>query len=255
MGWVKLDDGFFLHPKAVAAGRDGRDLFLTALCWSNQQMTDGAIPAHTLPIIGALSGVPDYDQAATRLVEVGLWENDVDGWVLHDFHGWQQSRAEREEWLAKDRERKRRARELKRTETAQRVPTASARTPDGIHEDSALEKSNRSRSRIPTSSSSSAAPESAPKPAPGTDDDDELKRRVREVTDAIGTRRASRTTPRSNPQGLLATCKRNALTELGADVARLLEEGLTVGQAVDRLDGPTTTSRAAAARARRNGAA
>lgn len=253
MGWVKLDDGFFLHPKAVAAGRDGRDLFLTALCWSNQQMTDGVVPAHTLPIISALSGVADYDQAASRLVEVGLWETHVDGWAVHDFLGFQQSRSEREEWLAKDRERKRRARDLKRAETAQPVVTASARIPNGIHEKSALEKSKSKSKSIPPSSSSSAAPENALKSAV-SDDDDDVKKQVRAVTDTIGARRAARTTPRSNPQGLLVTCKRNALTELGPEAARLLETGLTVEQAVDRLDGPATTSRAAAARARLNGA-
>ena len=66
MGWVKLDVGFFLHPKAIAAGRDGRDLFLAALCWSAQQVTDGLIPPSVVPMLGLLAGTTDADAAASR---------------------------------------------------------------------------------------------------------------------------------------------------------------------------------------------
>jgi len=114
MRWVKLDSGFFLHPKALAAGRDGRDVFLAALCWSAQQMTDGVVPAHTLPMIGAFCGVADVDAAATKLVDVGLWNNHVYGWEIHGFLEWQESREEREEWLEAERKRKRQAREQRR---------------------------------------------------------------------------------------------------------------------------------------------
>lgn len=133
MAWVKLDDGFFLHPKAIAAGRDARDVYLAALCWSNQQMTDGVIPAHTLPLIAALAGVADYDAAASKLVEVQLWHNHVEGWEVHGFLERQQAREQREEWLQRDRSARRRH-EMHGKHS--RSPKSSSRNPSGIQTDS-----------------------------------------------------------------------------------------------------------------------
>lgn len=163
MGWVKLDDGFFLNAKALAAGRDGRDVYLASLCWSSQQLTDGIVPAHTLPIIGALCGVTDIDQAASRLVDVGLWENHVDGWIIHDYLDWQQSKEDREEWLRRDRERKRRAREAarepapvatKRSDVSENVRADGERNPNGVR---AIDKSPVEESPVEQRSSSSVS--------------------------------------------------------------------------------------------------
>jgi hypothetical protein len=158
MAWVKLDDGFFLHPKAIAAGRDARDVYLAALCWSNQQMTDGVIPAHTLPLIAALAGVADYDAAASKLVEVQLWHNHVEGWEVHGFLERQQAREQREEWLQRDRERKKAARDARK---AQQVPEIvqpeSERNPDGFQTMSALEKS-KSKSKSSSTTNSPLVP-------------------------------------------------------------------------------------------------
>jgi hypothetical protein len=133
MGWLRLDDGFFLHPKAIAAGRDGRDVYLAALGYANQQQTDGLIPAQSLPLIGGLAGVVDYDAAASKLVEVGLWHNHVEGWTVHDFLEHQQSKEEREEWRRRDRERKAYARQSKKgAQVSESVRVESERNPEGF---------------------------------------------------------------------------------------------------------------------------
>lgn len=132
-GWVKLDEGFFLHPKALAAGRDARDLYLAALCWSNQQQTDGVVPAYALPMVASFAGVTDFDQAASRLVEVGLWDNHIDGWAIHDFLTYQQSREQREAWLKRDRDRKQAARDARRSrEVLNPVRVDSERNPRSV---------------------------------------------------------------------------------------------------------------------------
>lgn len=186
MAWVKLDDGFYLHPKAIAAGRDGRDIFVTALCWSNQQMTDGVIPAHTLPLIAALAGVADYDNAATRLVEVGLWHNHVEGWEIHQFLDSQQSRQQREEWLRRDRERKQQARDARKdNQEPEIVRPESVRNPNGIHDLSALEKSkskSSSKSSSNTPPSSSSGPSTTQPETQQTTDDD----RTRTIIELLG---------------------------------------------------------------------
>lgn len=84
MSWAKLDDGFFRHPKARAAGKDGRALFLASLTWTAGHLTDGKIASHDLQLIAAEAEV-NGKRTAARLVEVGLWDEDDSGWLVHDY--------------------------------------------------------------------------------------------------------------------------------------------------------------------------
>jgi hypothetical protein len=236
MGWVKLDDGFFLHPKAVAAGGAARTLFLSALCWSNQQMTDGVIPAPSLPLVAALGGVTDFEQAASRLVEVGLWHNHVDGWVVHDFLAFQQSRSHREEWLVKERERKRRAVQKRWDEMTPELVEPSARNPGGIRDLSDTSKSkSKSKSKSPSTSDTHSS-SIVVQGGPGEDDDG----RLAAICDEIGQRRHDRAlasgTVRRNPARHLATCRTNARTDYAVDAARLLADGHDPAAIVEQLD-------------------
>lgn len=103
MVWVKLDDGFFDHPKAIAAGPLARELNFAAWCWTAANLTDGHIPSHVLPLIAAKAGVKPT--LSKRLVEVGLWHTNGDGWNINDFLAYNRSRSKVEE----DREKWRRA--------------------------------------------------------------------------------------------------------------------------------------------------
>lgn len=86
MSWVKIDDGFPFHRKAILAGKDGRALYITALCWSSGQLTDGVIDAAVVPMLCSISDVANAEATAKQLVKVGLWEI-VDGdYVIHDYH-------------------------------------------------------------------------------------------------------------------------------------------------------------------------
>lgn len=196
-GWVKLDEGFFLHPKALAAGRDARDLYLAALCWSNQQRTDGLIPAYALPMVASFAGVADADQAATRLVEVELWENHVDGWVIHDFLAYQQSREHREAWLEREKARKRAARDARiAREMQDSVRVESTRNPRDVH---SRDVDVDVDVDVSTSSSSSDLIQQSYPQAP---DDDE--RIINEVLETASQALAA-TNARTNPQGYART--------------------------------------------------
>lgn len=111
--WVKLDDGFFLHPKAQAAGKDGRALFIAGLCWSAGQLTDGTIPKSSVPVIAAMAGVKPSE--AKRLVAAGLWHDRGDEYEIHAYLEYQPSgstvRARRDELSAKRAEAGRRGAE------------------------------------------------------------------------------------------------------------------------------------------------
>lgn len=94
MTWVRLDDQFPFHPKALRAGKDGRALFVAGLCYSAQHETDGHLPTAALPLLLALAEVPK--KATKALVDAGLWDETPDGFEIHDFLEYQPSSADLE---------------------------------------------------------------------------------------------------------------------------------------------------------------
>lgn len=105
MSWVKLDDGFTRNPKARAAGKDGRALYIAALCWSASHLTDGRVPRAVLKLLYSDAEVtkPQHE----KLVELGLWEETEDGWQIHDYLVYNRSRREIEKERARWRDYKR----------------------------------------------------------------------------------------------------------------------------------------------------
>jgi hypothetical protein len=86
MSWVRIDDKAWSHPKLAGLSGNAVRLWLFALCWCNQQESDGRVPATMLRIFGASPKV------AAELVAAGLWETAEDGWQFHDYLNYQPSR-------------------------------------------------------------------------------------------------------------------------------------------------------------------
>lgn len=114
MVWVKLDDQFPDHPKVVAAGPCAAWLHVCGIAYCNRHLTDGFIPrgvAHRLTDFDGLSWTGprntdavagpifdvDCEGEASRLVELGLWDEDGGGYRIHDYHDFQPTKAEVEE--------------------------------------------------------------------------------------------------------------------------------------------------------------
>lgn len=99
MSWVKLDDQFFRHPKAIEAGKDGRALYVAGLCFCAASLTDGWITSTALPYVAQDAGVR---LSTVRVLErVGLWEENVDRWYVHDYREFNPSAAQVRETRAK----------------------------------------------------------------------------------------------------------------------------------------------------------
>jgi hypothetical protein len=92
--WFKTDDGFSLHSKARAAGKDGRALWHTAGEGCAREDLDGVVPAHMLAMYGSLAEV-DPKKAARALVKAGLW---------HTHDGLCEKCEDNREWLRVRRE-------------------------------------------------------------------------------------------------------------------------------------------------------
>ena len=113
MGWVRLDDEFYDHPKFEAAGPLGIALWTAALGYCNRKLTDGKLPRSVMRRLIDLDGVAwrhwvadenggswEYQEAdalelADHLVECGLFEQGPGGsYVIHDYLDFQPSKAE-----------------------------------------------------------------------------------------------------------------------------------------------------------------
>ena len=84
MAWGKVDDNLAFHPKVAMAGNEAMGLWVRAMSYSCQQLTDGFIPA---VIVQSMQG----DKAAAKLVEVGLWIKVENGYQFKDWNEYQPS--------------------------------------------------------------------------------------------------------------------------------------------------------------------
>jgi hypothetical protein len=96
MAWVRLDDTFPEHPKLVQAGPTAGWLWLVGLAYCARYLTDGRIPAATVPRLARDTIATRTRQRCVKtLVKVGLWERDTNGDIhVHDYLEYQPSRAE-----------------------------------------------------------------------------------------------------------------------------------------------------------------
>jgi len=85
MTWGKVSDRLHAHSKARRA-REAMALWVLALSWSCDELTDGAIPADMPELL-----IPGGDAMAERLVSVGLWERTEAGFRFHDWDQFQPS--------------------------------------------------------------------------------------------------------------------------------------------------------------------
>ena len=112
MAWGKIDDKLWGSPKWLSTGPRARALWVSALSWSMDQLTDGVIPTHVLPVLGGSR------RDAGDLCRSGLWEERAEGWVFHDWADYQPSKAkimaEREAAAERQRRARQRADEKKR---------------------------------------------------------------------------------------------------------------------------------------------
>ena len=132
MTWVRLDDGFAGHPKMEAVGPLAGWLHVAALCYCAQYLTDGRIPK-TKAL--KLTDVPKPRTQIARLLAEGVWHEDGDSYVIHDYLVYQPSRARVLAEREAAAERQRKARESRRDKpvthnASHAVSSASPARPD-----------------------------------------------------------------------------------------------------------------------------
>lgn len=115
MSWFKIDDAFWAHPKILMLTPEAIALWVRAGSWCSQQLTDGRVAPHVLPMFLATP------HAIDELVAADLWHDpsstcddctDIPavGYLFHDWDEYQRSREEVLADRAANRERQKRAR-------------------------------------------------------------------------------------------------------------------------------------------------
>lgn len=108
MGWFKVDDHYFTHPKVWEAGEAAALLNLQGMAYCSANQTDGKIPKG---IVARLTENPEVSELVSRLLDAGLWRESGKHYVIHDYLKHQSSRAQIRAKQASNRDRKRKSRE------------------------------------------------------------------------------------------------------------------------------------------------
>ena len=88
MPWARLDDHFHTHPKVNQAGLEALGLYTVALAYCAHYLTDGKVDQ---AFVEQKAG-RRARQLCERLVDAGLWERNGDGFLVHDYLKYNESR-------------------------------------------------------------------------------------------------------------------------------------------------------------------
>lgn len=103
MSWVKLDDGFWNHPKVLTLSDGAFRLYVRSLSYAGRYLTDGELRPSVVRLLGAKT------RHIAELVGENLWEDGQSGYVIHDFLEYNPSRDEVDAERDKTAEQRRRA--------------------------------------------------------------------------------------------------------------------------------------------------
>lgn len=103
MPWARFEDRFPSNRKIRKLDDAAFRLYVSAICWSAENLTDGVVEVDDLPLV---SDVKQPSDSVQTLVRLGLWEvrqpsdeGGSEGWFIHDYFEYnptaEQVRAER----------------------------------------------------------------------------------------------------------------------------------------------------------------
>lgn len=104
MTWVKLDDGFYDHPKVEDLTLAAVGLWTLCASYCGKHLSNGYVSYARVSRLGGTDDLID------ELVESGLWEHADRGVQFHDWDKYQPTRQSVEDKRAQDRERQRKYR-------------------------------------------------------------------------------------------------------------------------------------------------
>ena len=122
MVYFRVDDGFFAHPKTDAIPLESIGLWTMCGSYACRYLTDGFVPHG---FVRKASG--GKSELARLLVDSGLWQETLDGYLFHEWEHYQMSKEDVEIRREGDRDRQSRLRMSRRD---------SSVTPSGLQKES-----------------------------------------------------------------------------------------------------------------------
>jgi hypothetical protein len=93
--WARIDVQTFEHPKLATAGFLATAMHLRAVLYCREHLTDGRVPGRMARRweweVAEDAGMDSVPALAARLVELGVWEQDGDGFAIVSYLDWQES--------------------------------------------------------------------------------------------------------------------------------------------------------------------
>jgi hypothetical protein len=133
MPWVRLDDRFPSHRKVALLTDRAFRLYVSALCWSSENLTEGRILDRELSLVARVRGAKT---AAKELENARLWDRVEGGWDIHDYLEYNPDRARVQAEREANAARQKAFRDRKRAEKeATRNAPSNAVTPDAEKHD------------------------------------------------------------------------------------------------------------------------
>ena len=118
LGWVRLDDNFSDHPKVIALSDKAFRLFITGLCYSNRQLTDGLLPYQ---IVTGWVG-DDPLKPSDELEDQNLWERVDKGFLIRSYTEYQPTREKVNEKRDRAKSRLKKYRDKQKAQGEQEPP-------------------------------------------------------------------------------------------------------------------------------------
>lgn len=134
MSWLRIEDTFFSHPKALRCSPAARGIWVSCLSWSASQLSDGFVPEAVPRMVGAKG-----NRLPQELVDAGLWSPAPGGWQIVHYLIYNPSRdqvlAEREaQHEAKVRAGLASAKARREGPTGTAIPSGARNHPDRLSE-------------------------------------------------------------------------------------------------------------------------
>lgn len=245
MTWANVDDLFPEHPKVIKAGGDAAWLYICALCFTNRNLTEGRIPKAVVP---RLSDRKAPMRLAKRLVDVGLWHDEGDAFVIHDWdkynEGAEKVKARKEQ--ARNAARAKWSKHAQSNANSTAPSTAHAHAPprDEQCDEHALSSPSAYAGAMPSHSSPTDVDRSSssntvvgPEPA---EEEDPVRKVGLLVAQLRLERRMAKThlEPITNRSAWIASTAAEVLQSSGDNIPALLAQGQTVEQIVDLFEPP-----------------
>lgn len=112
MAVVEVHTGIITSPKHAVLSDGAFRLWAHGLCWSKEHLTDGFIPAVTLPVLHPKA--PRFLPELLRTLVPGkgpLWHEAEGGFLIHDYEQWQETKGRVQERRQQWRDRQSRKRD------------------------------------------------------------------------------------------------------------------------------------------------